>query len=121
MDSRSTTTPPSPPTTRRIPLLHGDQPRRAAVLLAKLAVVLLTIALLSALGLWDVTDALLERQYYAVRGARSSQQSVVLVGIDEETVERWGAPPYAWDRLDPLIVAIHLGRPVLTALVEPGR
>ena len=114
MDPRSTTP------TRRIPLLHGDNPRRAALLAAKLLVVLATVALLSLLGLWDVTDALLERQYYALRGARTSQQSVVLVGIDDETVARWGAPPYDWARLDPLLTAIHIGRPVLTALVEPG-
>ena len=112
--------PRAPTPTSRLAFLHGELPRRLGILAAKLAVVLGVVALLSALGLWDVTDALLERQYYALRGARASQQSVVLVGIDEETVARWGAPPYAWDRLDPLIVAIHLGRPVLTAVVEPG-
>jgi hypothetical protein len=99
----------------------GETPRRAAILGAKLAAVLAIVAALGALGLWDVIDALLERQYYALRGARTSQQSVVLVGVDEETLARWGSPPYEWSQLTPLFAAIDIGRPVVTAIIEPGR
>jgi len=108
------------PRTRRIPQL-GETPRRAALLGAKLAAALVCVAALGALGLWDVIDGLLERQYYALRGARASQQSVVLVGIDADTVARWGAPPYTFAQLTPLYGAIAAGGPAVTAFVEPGR
>src|SRR5687768_8971197 len=108
------------PSTRRIAPL-GETPRRAALLAGKLAAVLLVVAALGALGLWEVIDGLLERQYYALRGVRKSEQRVVLVGVDAETVARWGAPPYAWAQLTPLVAAIADGAPVVTAFVEPGR
>src|SRR5262249_59126278 len=88
---------------------------------AKRGGVLLGVLGGEALGLWDAADARLQAVFYAVRGTRASQQSVLLVAVDDETVARWGPPPYGWDRLGPLYAAVNRGGPSVTAFVEPGQ
>jgi hypothetical protein len=111
-----------PRSRRRLSILDqlAETPLRGALLAVRLAAVLLLVVILQLLGVWDVIDGQLERTYYGIRGTRTSHQSVVLVAIDDETVSRWGPPPYSWDRLAPIHAAIVAGRPSVVAVVEPG-
>jgi CHASE2 domain-containing sensor protein len=109
----------APPQTRRTSKL-ADTPRRALHLGTRLGAALVVVLLGSALGLWAAGDARLVEIFYGVRGARASQQQVLLVAVDDETVTAWGSPPYGWDRLAPLVAAILHGAPSVAAFAEPA-
>jgi CHASE2 domain-containing sensor protein len=98
-----------------------DVPYRGLALLGKLAAALVVVLVGEALGLWAAADERLVATFYAVRGARASQQAVILVAVDDETMARWGPPPYGWDRLGALTAAVARGGPSVVALVEPGQ
>src|SRR5215470_9752412 len=84
-------------------------------LVLELLAVLGILGVLDALGVPSAVDGALHRRVSAMASGRKSQESVILVGVDDDTVTRWGAPPYGWDRLGPLVSAIRSGRPALVA------
>ncbi len=85
----------------------------------RLAVVLIAVVLLSWLGLTTALDKQLQRLYYRVRGARTTNTGVLMVGIDQDTLRTWGTPPWGADRWDPLFQALLEGKPKLVAVLEP--
>jgi CHASE2 domain-containing sensor protein len=85
----------------------------------RLGLVVLVLVVLAATGLPAACDAFLRRQYYGVRGARASEQQVLLVAADEDTIAAWGPPPWQWDRWQALHAAIAAGKPRAIAVVEP--
>lgn len=99
----------------------GTRGTRGFTVGLELVVVLAALALLDGLGVPGAIDGALHRRAVAMAAGRASAGSVVLVAVDDDTVARWGPPPYGWDRLGPLVTAIRKGRPVVVALVEPGQ
>ncbi len=93
---------------------------RARLALLCTGVALAAVLLADATGVVGALDANLRRIYYGIRGARDRDARVILVAIDEHTVDAWGPPPWGWDRYQTLIDRIEAGRPRLVALLEPG-
>ncbi len=88
--------------------------------LACAGIALVAVLLADAVGVVGALDANLRRLYYGVRGARDADARVILVAIDEHTVDAWGPPPWGWDRYQTLIDRIEAGAPRLVAVLEPG-
>ena len=88
--------------------------------LRALALALAAACVLAWLGPVEVLDRDLRRTFYAVRGARPATASVILVAIDDATVDVWGPPPWDWARLARLIERIDAGGAKLTVVLEPG-
>jgi CHASE2 domain-containing sensor protein len=85
------------------------------------AACVLLVGLLAWIGVVGWIDAGLRREYQALRGARGgSAQEVMLIGVDDETLAHWGAPPWSWDRHLELLRAIYAGKPRVVAYLEPG-
>jgi len=93
---------------------------RARLALLCTGVALAAVFLADATGVVGALDANLRRIYYGVRGARDRDARVILVAIDEHTVDAWGPPPWGWDRYQTLIDRIEAGGPRLVAVLEPG-
>ncbi len=74
----------------------------------------------SALGVVDVLERDLRRVFYAVRGPRPATARVILVALDDATVDAWGAPPWTWAQLEELLERIEAGGPRVLAVLEPG-
>ncbi|HKA88844.1 MAG TPA: CHASE2 domain-containing protein [Haliangiales bacterium] len=93
---------------------------RAIVAAGKLALVLVVLAVVEVLGLTAALDATLVRGYYALRGVRHTDQRVVVVGFDDESLARGAAPPLAAPELATLLAAIHKDRPAVVAAADPA-
>lgn len=87
-----------------------------AVLCGSLALVWL----LAALGVTGAIDRDVRRLSYVVRGDRPATADVILVAIDDATADRWGPPPWPWQRYRETIGAIAAGHPRLIAVLDPG-
>ncbi len=84
----------------------------------RLAAILALLWLLTLTGVPDAVDGLLRHRYYQLRGPRGSQQNVILIATDDETVRAWGPPPWRWQRHVQLEQAIARGKPRLVAYVD---
>jgi hypothetical protein len=62
-------------------------------------------------GFGSACDELLRKQFYAMRGDRSTKQRVILVTIDGATTSAWGAPPWQPERVGAMFAAIAKGSP----------
>jgi CHASE2 domain-containing sensor protein len=81
----------------------------------------LVVGVLGWIGVTGWIDAGLRREYQDLRGARGAgTQDVMLIGVDEETLAHWGAPPWGWDRQAELLAALAAGQPRVVAYLEPG-
>ena len=76
------------------------------------------VAALAGAGIIDAVDSGLQRAYYRVNSGDSPSSSVILVALDENTTEAWGAPPWANHRFDRLLDEILSGEPAVVAVLE---
>lgn len=87
---------------------------------ARVAIVMLLVAIAAWSGLGAAGDRALRAPYYRLRGDRDSQQHVILVAIDAPTLAAWGPPP--WKGVDSMFAAIAAGKPHATGVVDdPAR
>ena len=89
--------------------------------LAILCGTLAAVWLLAALGVTGAVDRDVRRLWFAVRGDRPATADVILVAIDGATGDRWGPPPYPWQRYQDTIGAIAAGHPRVIAVLDPGQ
>lgn len=78
------------------------------------------IAVLQWSGVIEAIDGVVYRNYYQLRGARSSHMGVVLVEVDDRSIRAWGPLPWPQRRYIDLVSTIGEGGPQVIALVEPS-
>lgn len=72
------------------------------------------------IGLDEGVDSRLRELFYKLRGERSSQKRVLLVEVDDASINRLGPLPWPQEHYVDLSRQIHFGNPRAIAFVEPS-